>query len=361
MMIPDLLDKLDLIAKGIRRSTEPFGGMQFILVGDMYQLPPVSREGSFFVFESNVWKSIIKDSVTLRTVHRQSDPVFLKILNEARAGSLSDESIKILESRKTTAWKKLEIKPTLLFTRRADVDEINMNQLKKCEGEDKIFRARTKKTQQHYTENNYKDHVDNLVEKMDKSGAYIPELTLRKGAQVMYLVNGIHKDKDQMEEDLRDIDSQPKPEYMTNEEWWQAKRDQKNIIRGDYEDTSTGIVNGSRGIIESFSFDGFPIVKFMNGHTHTIRYHTWPAEDGLQRQQVPLRLAYAVTIHKAQGATLDCALIDIGKNTFEYGQAYVALSRVKSLDSLYIWELDPSAFRVNPKVKEFLNSIQPTL
>lgn len=361
MMIPDLLDKLDLIAKAIRRSTEPFGGMQFILVGDMYQLPPVNRDnqGSFFVFESNIWKSIIKDSVTLTTVHRQSDPVFLKILNEARAGSLSEESIKILESRKTTAWKKLEIKPTLLFTRRADVDEINMTQLKKCEGDDIIFRARTKKTQQHYTENNYKDHVDNMVEKMDKSGAYIPELRLRKGAQVMYLVNGIHKDKDQMEEDLRDIDSQAKPEHMTNEEWWQAKREQKNIIRGDYEDTSTGIVNGSRGIIESFSFDGFPKVKFMNGDSYTIRYHTWPAEDGLQRQQVPLRLAYAITIHKAQGATLDCALIDIGKNTFEYGQAYVALSRVKSLDSLYIWELDPSAFRVNPKVKEFLNSIQP--
>jgi ATP-dependent DNA helicase PIF1 len=81
MMTPDLLDKLDLIAKGIRRSTESFGGIQIILVGDMYQLPPVNREGSFFVFESNTWKKIIKDSVILTTVHRQSDPVFLKILN----------------------------------------------------------------------------------------------------------------------------------------------------------------------------------------------------------------------------------------------------------------------------------------
>jgi len=360
MMTPDLLDKLDLIAKGIRRSTESFGGIQIILVGDMYQLPPVNREGSFFVFESNTWKKIIKDFVILTTVHRQSDPVFLKILNEAREGFLSEESIKILESRKTSTWKKLEIKPTLLFTRRADVEEINMAQLKKCEGEDVIFRAKTKKTQQHYTENNYKDHVENMVEKMDKTGAYIPELRLRKGAQVMYLVNGIHKDKEQLEEDLREIDNQVKPDDMTHEEWWQAKRDMKNSIRSDYEDTSNGIVNGSRGIIDRFSVDGFPVVKFMNGDIHTIRYYTWPAEDGLQRQQIPLRLAYAITIHKAQGATLDCALIDIGKNTFEYGQAYVALSRVKSLDSLYIWDLDPDVFRVNPKVKGFLTSISPS-
>ena len=79
--------------------------------------------------------------------------------------------------------------------------------------------------------------------------------------------------------------------------------------------------------------------------------------DGLERQQIPLRLAYAITIHKAQGATLDCALIDIGDNTFEYGQAYVALSRVKSLDCLYVWDLEPKAFMVHPKVKAFLDIV----
>jgi len=135
---------------------------------------------------------------------------------------------------------------------------------------------------------------------------------------------------------------------MTNEEWWTEKKNIKiNIMRDYEEETVENIVNGSRGVIEGFTeWTNFPRVKFMNGDVHTIRYHTWPAEDGIQRQQIPLRLAYAVTIHKAQGATLDCALIDIGKNTFEYGQAYVALSRVKSLESLYIWELDPTAFRV---------------
>jgi ATP-dependent DNA helicase PIF1 len=151
---------------------------------------------------------------------------------------------------------------------------------------------------------------------MDKSGAYVPELTLRKGAQVMLLTN----------------------KYMEQ-----------------------GLVNGSRGVVESFT-DGLlnlPMVKFKNGEVLLIEHHSWPSEEveGIERQQLPLRLAYAVTIHKAQGATLDCALIDIGRNTFEYGQAYVALSRVKSLDCLYIWDLDPSAFRVHPKVEDFLKSV----
>jgi len=319
MMQPELLDKLDLIGKAILKSDKPFGGIQLIMVGDMYQLPPVNKEsqgGAFFVFESSTWKHIIQDAVVLRTIHRQSDPVFLKILDEARAGRLSQESIQILESRKTTEWKKLEIKPTLLFTKRADVEQINNTQLQKCEGDDKVFRARTNKTQRYLLGHSVQQVTDYAIEKMDKSGAYVPELTLRVGAQVMLLTN----------------------KFMEQ-----------------------GLVNGSRGIVESFStgLANYPYVKFRNGETLLVDPHTWASEDvdGLERQQIPLRLAYAVTIHKAQGATLDCALIDIGKNTFEYGQAYVALSRVKSLDCLYIWDLDPSAFMVHPKVKAFLETV----
>lgn len=319
MMTPDLFDKLDVIGRSILRTDKPFGGIQIIAVGDMYQLPPVNKEnnGSFFVFESQTWKEVMKDAVVLQKIHRQSDPVFLKILDEARAGKLSQESIQILDKRKTNEWKKLEIKPTLLFTKRADVDQINIAQLQKCEGEDRVFRARTNRTQKYLVSHTVDQVTEYAVDKMDKSGAYVPELTLRKGAQVMLLSN----------------------KYI------------------DF-----GLVNGSRGVVEGFT-DGlakYPMVKFKNGEVLTIDPHTWASEEveGLERQQIPLRLAYAITIHKAQGATLDCALIDIGKNTFEYGQAYVALSRVKSLDSLYIWDLDPSAFRVHPKVEAFLNAVQ---
>jgi ATP-dependent DNA helicase PIF1 len=350
MMTPDLLDKLEAIAKLIKKNKAPFGGLQVILVGDLYQLPPIYKEGQMdpekgqFVFESQSWRNYIKDVVVLDKVHRQSDPVFLQILNEARAGDLSEESIKILESRKTNAWKKLEIKPTLLFTRRADVDDVNVAQLQKCPGEDVVYKVKTVKLPNVFAT---EQDIQWTVERMDKNSPYVPELRLRKGAQVMLLTN---------------------------------------------KHTEYKLVNGSRGVIIGFSDDNdkkrlaelqtadktpevekqmkdlkmqleqsshLPIVKFKSGGTLVIDYHAWESDEikGLQREQIPLRLAYAVTIHKAQGATLDCALVDIGDNTFEYGQAYVALSRVKSLDSLYIWDLNPSAFRVHPKVKAYLDSL----
>ena len=321
MMTPDLLDKLEELGKAIRRNPAPFGGLQLILVGDMYQLPPVnnSSETIHFVFEANAWKRCIEDSVVLRTVHRQSDPVFLKILDEARAGKLSQDSIDILESRCTNDWKRLEIKPTLLFTRRADVEQINMAQIQKCQGPDYSFKAKTVQTATMLIPNRdpTRDQVITwAIEKMDKNGSYVPDLVLRKGAQVMLLTN---------------------------------------------MDVEHGLVNGSRGVIDRFCDgpDAYPMVKFRNGEVIIISPATWASEDveGLERQQIPLRLAYAITIHKAQGATLDCALIDVGDNTFEYGQAYVALSRVRSLDCLYIWELKPSAFMVHPKVKAFLDTV----
>jgi len=286
MMTPDLLDKLDLIGQGMRKNKAPFGGLQV--------------------------------SVVLRTVHRQTDSVFLKILEEARIGHLTQESIDILNARRNNSWKKLEIKPTLLFTRRADVEEINMTQLMKCTGPDIIYKAKTVRSVNIFTNTmSTEQELQYAVERMDKNGSYVPELILRKGAQVMLLTN---------------------------------------------MDIEHGLVNGSRGVIEGFcdTPEKLPLVKFKNGETIVVSPTTWASEDimGLDRQQIPLRLAYAITIHKAQGATLDCALIDIGDNTFEFGQAYVALSRVKSLDSLYIWDLEPSAFRVHPKVKVFLDTFQ---
>jgi ATP-dependent DNA helicase PIF1 len=317
MMTPELLDKLEEIGKAIRRNPKSFGGLQIILVGDMYQLPPINRDSEsehHFVFEGAAWKRCIQDSVVLRTVHRQSDPIFLKVLDEARAGRLSQESIDILETRRNNDWKRLEIKPTLLFTRRADVEQINMTQLQKCQGPDYTFKAKT--THSSLVSRPTETELKWAVEKMDKNGSYVPELVLRKGAQVMLLTN---------------------------------------------MDIEHGLVNGSRGIVERFC-DGpepYPMVKFRNGEVIIISPATWASEDvdGLSREQIPLRLAYAITIHKAQGATLDCALIDIGDNTFEYGQAYVALSRVRSLECLYIWDLKPSAFMVHPKVKAFLDIV----
>ena len=306
MMLPELLDKLDELGRSIRKTAKPFGGLQMILVGDMNQLPPVTHGEQQFVFESMAWKMHITNVVMLKTMHRQTDTVFLGILAEARAGHLSEESIRILETRKTMEWKKKEIKPTLLFTRRDDVESINSKYLDKCEGPDMTFDATTVEPR-----SMRKEDVNYAVDKLDKNGSYLLRLTLRKGAQVMLLSN----------------------KY-----------------------SEQGLVNGSRGIVDSFDpLTKEPLVKFINGKVLSIGQHEWESDEylGVKRSQIPLRLAYAITIHKAQGATLDCALIEIGSNTFEYGQAYVALSRVKSLESLYIWDLDPQVFKVHPKVNQF--------
>ena len=119
-----------------------------------------------------------------------------------------------------------------------------------------------------------------------------------------------------------------------------------------------GIVNGSQGVVQGFE-NGFPLVQFRNGIVQKITPHTWSSDivEGLGAQQVPLILAWAITIHKAQGVTLELARIDAGSSIFESGQTYVALSRVKSLDGLFLSALDPQKIRVKTKVKHFYQKL----
>jgi ATP-dependent DNA helicase PIF1 len=124
-------------------------------------------------------------------------------------------------------------------------------------------------------------------------------------------------------------------------------------------DSETPICNGSQGIVEDFTQLGTPIVKFRNGSRRAINYHTWQSEKipivGIK--QIPLILAWAVTIHKSQGATLEMAEIDIGNHIFACGQTYVALSRVKNLDGLYLKSFNPQKIKINLKVVDFYNNI----
>jgi len=323
MMTPELLEKLDAVAKLILRNTKPMGGLQIVFVGDFYQLPPVLKEKEEdipFVFESQIWKEIVQETVSLTKIIRQSEPIFHKILGEARKGMLSEESIDILKKKcKDKTWQKLEIRPTLLYAKRAIVDMVNDSNLKALPGYNVTFLAKTVSG----TESNQKEITNTspetirITDKIDKDAPYMKELRLKKGAQVMLLINMNH-DK--------------------------------------------GLVNGARGVVVGFEGDDetrVPRVKFNTGIIESIPKHCWWSQDGdpIGRKQIPLKLAYAITIHKAQGATLDCALIDIGSSTFEYGQAYVALSRVKNLESLYVWDVEPTAFRVHPKVLEFYKKL----
>ena len=323
MLTPEFLEKLNTIAMSIRRDLRPMGGLQVIFVGDFFQLPPVNKDSrngvpTQFVFESSVWKKIVPFTVSLTHIIRQQDPIFHKILDEARIGQLSKDSLAILKARQNLPWQNLEIRPTLLFSRRAEVDHVNTTNLKALKGDRHTYKAETVKLPIESMKNFHleSEEAKNIIQRLDRDGQYMPELILAKGAQVMLLTN---------------------------------------------LDFELELVNGSRGVVVGFTEDALhlPIVKFRLGSPMPIGPATWDSDDleGLQRKQIPLRLAYALTIHKAQGATLDCALIDIGSSTFECGQAYVALSRVRSLESLYIWDLEEEAFKANDKVLDFTKSL----
>jgi len=317
MMTAELFDKLDSLGKKIRANKLPFGGIQLLIVGDFFQLPPVSKgEEVQFAFESAAWLTAITSSVELTIIQRQKDEAFQKILKEARVGSLTRESVQVLTERQQRDWKDNKIRPTLLFPRRSEVDMINDTNLKALQGRKYTYNARLVhdgKAPAGFTEKD--EAFQKVLAIFDSAASYSKELVLIVGAQVMLIAN-------------------------TN--------------------PMEGLVNGSRGVVTGFcSYSELPIVEFVNGVKKTVGAHTWPIEEYefVSRSQIPLQLAFAYTIHKCQGSTLDSALVDIGSGIFEYGQAYVALSRVRSLEALYVYDFDKTAFRAHPKVKGFYSKL----
>jgi len=323
MMDPDFFEFLDSVGQAVRKQPSvPFGGIQLVLVGDFCQLPPVSREEETqFVFESELWSSVIKTAVVLNKIWRQTDPVYQRILGEARMGQLSAESETVLRGRMGLKWQDEAIKPTLLFSLNRDVDKINTANLNALESEEHRFDVKTEFDSARWLAEypglprpaRDSDVVRFAVERLDRDAPYVPTLFLRIGAQVMLTKN------------------------MPDE----------------------GLMNGSRGIIVAINdIAGCPIVRFKT-KTMAITPVTWWSPDcpHIGRSQVPLKIAFALTIHKAQGASIDSALVDIGKSTFEYGQAYVALSRVRSLEGLYLHAIDISRIKTYPRVRKFYREL----
>jgi len=311
MMTPCLFEKLDLIGRKVRNSDAPWGGIQLVTCGDFFQLPPVGRsDQGRFTFESPSWKTC--QPAVLTKIERQTDADFQTLLNECRVGTPSETSIALLRSRQGLDWKSQLIKPTLLFSRNADVDSINEKNIAALKKPIVSSNVRTV-IEGDKTDLPRGEHLERVIQRLEHDAPFCPRLDLCVGCQVMLLVN---------------------------------------------KDMKLGLVNGSRGVVVAFR-DKDPIVQFLHGEPVCIEPHRWTSHEhpAVHREQYPLRVAYAISIHKSQGATLDCALVDIGSSVFEYGQAYVALSRVRNLESLFIWNLNPAKIMAHPTVVAYYEGL----
>ncbi|KAG5680985.1 hypothetical protein PVAND_010459 [Polypedilum vanderplanki] len=310
MVDADFFDLIEAVAREVRGNDKPFGGIQLILCGDFFQLPPVVKRGdnaenqkprNRFCFQAKKWQSCIQASFELKKIYRQKDPKFVEILNSIRIGRVTKE---MTDTLLATARQKIEsngILATQLCSHTQDADNINKSRLENLKTPEKVFEST--------------DSDLYLTKTLDSQLPVPHKLVLKEGCQVMLL---------------------------------------KNI------NLSNGLVNGARGIVTKFS-DGFPVVKFKNNVEYIAKPEKWiiklPNGTQLQRKQVPLKLAYCISIHKSQGLTLDCVEMSLSK-VFEAGQAYVALSRAQSLDSLRILDFDGKQIWADPQVLIFYKSFR---
>ena len=332
MMSVKLFELLEMTARLCRRNVKSFGGIQVIFTGDFYQLPPVGDKEDpdtcKFCFESPLWSRIFANQIQLCEIFRQTDDVYKKILNQIRIGKMTKSSVTILNKyvgRKVPEEEK--IMPPILFPIRRHVDLVNNKSLSALEGEEKIF---------DYKHCDVKD-MALTEEKVSLSAIYNDE---EKKREYEYMVTNVNFDK-----------------KLTLKVGAQVM----SVANLDLQNEKTPICNGSQGIVEKFDeTDGLPIVCFKNGRTMKIGYHMWQSEKipTVGVKQIPLILAWAITIHKSQGASLDMAEIDIGRGIFECGQTYVALSRLRSMEGLYLKSFDLSKITINKKVRDYYESLE---
>lgn len=327
MMSSRIFDMLNEIGKRARKNSRPFGGIQIIFTGDFYQLPPVGNgSGEKFCFESLDWYTVfpLENHIELKTIFRQTDPVYQKILTSIRNGQMTLEQIEFLKTYVNRPYDGTGCVPTKLFPTRDKVDYINRTMFDSLEGQCYEFSHVQKTGCQTFLETGT-SISSNLLLKCKK------ELTEKK--------------KEQELESLICNSPCEKTLYL---------KKGANVMCTSNLDQEAGICNGSIGIIVEFLGKN-PVVKFSNGVIRAIPIKYWQSEEypTLAVGQIPLCLAWAMTIHKIQGATLSMAEMDIGSGIFECGQSYVALSRVKELSGLYLSGFSPEKIRVNEKVRAF--------
>lgn len=327
MLSSDTLSMVDAVCKEIRQNDAPFGGLQVVCVGDFFQLPPITRAvpentrgerthqsmvietsardyedsgdaptAPSFAFQSPAWKNLNPIICYLTEQHRQDDPVFLSVLSAIRANTILKEHLAHIQSRMVERHLVPD-ETTTLFPHNTDVDRVNTTALAKVPGETVSFTMSSQ-------------GPDMLVAHL-KKGCLSPEqLFVKKGASVMFTKNN----------------------------------------------PQAGFVNGTLGVVVGFGKEnGFPIVQTKASKKIEASPMEWTIEENgkirAKITQVPLRLAWAITVHKSQGMSLDSAVMDLA-SVFEYGQGYVALSRVRRLSNLFLLGLNDRALCVHPVILE---------
>jgi ATP-dependent DNA helicase PIF1 len=318
-----------------------FGGIQVIFTGDFYQLPPVGNadepETSMFCFESPDWNRVFKreNHIELKTMFRQTDPLYIKVLEEARVGKLSQSSCELLQTYVKRVYNPDEnngFVPTKLFAVRSKTDFVNQSMFAKIPNATETFDCIQKEDCLTYLDTGKAISTETII--------YCRSLT-----------------REQRE---REIDA-----LMTNSQCVKKLNLKKgaSIMLTYNLDVDIGLCNGAQGVITDFIIrdngQKLPVVRFTNGIVTTIEHKYYQSEDvpTIAIGQLPICLAWALTIHKIQGATLSTAEMDLGSSVFEYGQAYVALSRVQSLEGLYLINFLANKIKAHPKVIEFYKTI----
>ncbi|XP_053929107.1 ATP-dependent DNA helicase PIF1 [Cuculus canorus] len=299
-------DRLEAVARAVRKRDEPFGGIQLIICGDFLQLPPVCKanEETKFCFQAKSWRKCIHINMELTEVRRQTDKTFVSLLSAVRLGRCTEEVTRLLMQTAANRSERDGILATRLCTHKDDVEVTNERRLQQLSGEVHTFEAL--------------DSDPMLVKLIDAQCPVGGRVELKLGAQVMLA---------------------------------------KNL------DVPQGLVNGARGVVVGFESEekGLPKVRFLCGVTQIIKMEKWvfkgPSGIHLSRQQLPLKLAWAISIHKSQGMTLDCVEISLSR-VFESGQAYVALSRARSLEGLRVLDFDPKVVRADPAVLQFYRQLK---
>jgi ATP-dependent DNA helicase PIF1 len=342
MLSLKVFEIVDEIARRARRCDRPFGGIQVIMTGDFAQLPPIVSENDpdtgAFCFESRIWGETFsrKNQYELKNIHRQSDPQYKSLLLKIRLGDIDDSEIRLLQgcvNRRFDVETAGGCVPVKIFPTRAKTDLVNKIEYDKIREREYVFE--------------YSKTI-NCVSYMESGEMFSPEVLLKcKNCSIA-----------EREKEL---------EYITaNSNFPQILRLKKGsvVMCTSNIDMDNKICNGSQGvvvdIVEVSDTVCFPVVKFYNGVRKQISTAYRQSEEMpcVAVGQMPLMLAWAITIHKTQGATIDLAEIDIGSGIFEYGQTYVALSRVRSLDGLYLTGFNPGRIKAHPKVLAFYAGLE---